>query len=129
MKTQILSHDYTKKTADRKYGEKKKNSDEKIQNTSQIVMGYDVNSYVAIIKNQEEIKQLENLFNNAEFYKSDTAIQQPYLRISFSGDRGSITFYIDNNDVIQLGEENYIKSKQISFEKLYSIFHKYSSEK
>lgn len=104
-------------------------SPKKIEDTTEIVIGYAINSYVAIIKNQEEIKQLEDLFNGAEFTESDASIQQPYLNISFSGKKSSTVFYVDDKDVIQLGDGSHMKSKQISFSKLYSIFYEYSSKK
>ena len=104
-------------------------STKKIENTTHIVIGYGFNSYVAIIKEQKEIKQLVDLFNGAEFTKSDASIQQPYLSISFSEKKSSTLFYIDDKDVIQLGDGNYMKSKQINFNKLYSIFYEYSSKK
>jgi len=102
----------------------------KIENTTKIVIGYDINSYIAIIRDKQEIKQLEDLFNNAEFTKSDTDIQMPYLRISFSGKSGSRSFHIDKDDIIQLYKSgNCIKSRQITFDKLYSIFNEYSTNK
>lgn len=100
-----------------------------IKNTTEIVIGYAANSYIAEIKDQEEIRQLEDLFNGAEFTKSDVSIQQPYLSISFSGQRSSALFRIDDKDVIQLRDGNCLKSKQINFNKLYSIFYEYSSKK
>jgi len=95
---------------------------EKIENTTQIVIGYGTNSYVVIIKDKEKIKQLEDLFNGAEFTKSDDSIQQPFLRISFSAEKNSTQFCIDDNDVVRFGDDTYIKSQQISFSNLHSIF-------
>lgn len=102
---------------------------EKIKNTTSIVIGYGWNNYIAPISDQEEIKQLEDLFNGAEFTKSNTSIQQPYLKIAFSGEKSSTSFDIDDKDVIKLRDGNYIKSKQIKFKKLYSIYHEYLSKK
>ena len=97
----------------------------KVRNTTNIVIGYGFNNYVAIIKDKKEIKQLENLLNSAEFNKYDTKIQQPFLRIVFHGEKSITSFNIYKNDVIQLKDGSYIKSKQIKFNKLYSIFNDY----
>jgi len=96
----------------------------KIENTTTIIIGYDINSYTALIDEQEEIKRLEDLFNEVEFEKSETSIQQPWLTIIFHGEKSSTSFYIDDKDVISrdpLGEDN-LKSEQISFKNLYSIY-------
>lgn len=104
------------------YGCRKEEPEKKIENTTTIVIGYDINSHIAIITDKEQIKQLEELFNGAELTKSDKEIQLPYLSISFSGEKSSTSFFIDENDVIKEGDGNYLQSKQISFEALYSIF-------
>ncbi len=101
---------------------------EKVQNTTQIVIGYGSNNYAALITDQEEIKQLEDIFNEAELAKSDTSIQQPYLSIAFYGKKSTTSFNIDDKDVIQLRDGSYIKSEQIKFNELYSIFNKYLSQ-
>lgn len=93
-----------------------------IKETTKISILYGFNSHIVIIDNQEEIKQLEELFNTAEFDESTESTQQPYLRLTFYGKTDSTSFRIDNNDVIKLKDGNYMKSKQISFDNLYSIF-------
>lgn len=104
------------------YGCHKEEPEKKIKNTTRIVIGYGTNSHIAIITDKDQIKQLEELFNGAELTKSDKEIQHPYLSISFSGEKSSTSFFIDENDVIKEGDGNYLQSKQISFEALYSIF-------
>lgn len=102
---------------------------EKIKNTSTITIGYGLNSYVAIIKNSQEIKQLEDMFNKANYSASDKNIKLPYLSISFSNKNTSSLFYIDKNDTIKLEDGTYVKSNEIHFEELYLIFNEYSTKK
>ncbi len=104
-------------------------STKKIENTTNIVIGYGFNSYAAMITDQEEIKQLEDAFNEAEFAESDSSIQQPYLIITFYCKKGTTSFYVDENDVIKLKDGSYKKSKQINFKRLYSIYNEYLSSK
>lgn len=101
----------------------------KINNTTEIAIGYGTNSYMALITDQEELHQLEDLFNSAKFDKSDTSIHHPYLIISYHGKNSATSFYIDNKDVIKLGENSYVKSEKINFNNLYAIYHKYLTEK
>lgn len=104
----------------------------KIENTKSIVIEHVINSNIAIITDQKEIKELEDLFNNAEFEKSEASVQQPYLQVNFQGKERSITFYIDNKNVIEVRDDvaKYIvKSKQINFKKLFSIYNDYLTKK
>ncbi len=70
-----------------------------------------------------------NRNNAAEFEKSDTAMVPEYISVSFYGEKGITRFKIDYNDVIKLSDDSYVKSKQISFGELYSIFRDYSTKK
>ncbi|KUO70675.1 MAG: hypothetical protein APF77_02510 [Clostridia bacterium BRH_c25] len=110
-------------------GCKNSSQEEVIKDSSQIVISYTLNSYIVILTDQEEIKQLEDLFNEAEFEKSDTSMLPQYLSITFYGEKGTTKFEIDDKDVIKLNDGSYVKSKQISFSKLYSIFRDYSIKK
>ncbi len=107
----------------------KDESEKKLENTTSVVIGYGSNSYAALISDKDQIKKLEDLFNGAEFTKTDTEIQQPYLSIAFNGEKISTSYYIDEKDVIKTGNGIYSKSKQINFEDLYSIFKQYLSKK
>lgn len=102
---------------------------EKIKNTSEITIGYGFNSYVAIIKNSQEIKQLENMFNETKFSPSDINIKQPYLSISFASKDNSTLFCIDKYNTIKLEDGTHVTSNQIYFKELYSIFSEYSTKK
>jgi hypothetical protein len=100
-----------------------------IKDTTDIVIGYGFNSYAAKISNQEEIKQLEKLFNLAEYTKTEESIQQPHLTIEFYDKMGATSFYIDDKNVIKLGDGSYIKSSQINFQDLYTIYNEYKAKK
>lgn len=100
-----------------------------IENSSQVTILYTISSHIAILTDQKEIKKLENLFNDAEFEKSDTAMVPEYISVSFYGEKGITRSRIDYNDVIKLSDDSHVKSKQISFGELYSIFRDYSAKK
>lgn len=95
---------------------------DKIQNTTKIQMGYGFNNYTAEITNQESIKQLEDLFNGAEFNKTEKPKKQTQLQISFYGKNGTTHFYIDQQDYIRLEDNSYVKSDKINFEKIIYLY-------
>lgn len=102
-----------------------------ISNTTNISI-YDPleNNYVAaiMIKNHEEIKKLEDLFNNAEFTKCDEKPQAPVRLVTFAEENGSTSVFIYSNNVISFNDSCFI-SKQITFDKINSIYSKYLNEK
>jgi len=87
-------------------------------------------NYIAAItiKNQEEIKQLEDLFNNAEFIECDEKPQAPALLAIFAEENGSTSVFIYSNNVIAFNDRCF-RSKQITFDKINSIYSKYLNEK
>lgn len=95
---------------------------EKIHNSTSVCIGYGYSSHMAEIDSKEDISELEELFNKAEFTKSDTAIQLPYLNIIFYNKNGKTKLNIDENGIIELDDNTYIKSEDINFKDLYSIF-------
>ncbi|HEX9062711.1 MAG TPA: hypothetical protein VF941_21280 [Clostridia bacterium] len=102
----------------------------KIEGTTRVVLGYLTNSFVADIQDPKEIKQFEDLFNGVEFTKSNSSsLQQPHLLIIFSGKNGSVGFSVDKNNIIKSDDGSYLKSRQITFEKIYSIFNEHATRK
>lgn len=95
---------------------------EEIVDTEKIVIGFDTNSYVVIMEEKDKIKELEGLFNHSELTETKETIQQPYLTISFKREQDSTLLYIDKNDTIKLNDGRNVKSKQINFRQLYSIY-------
>lgn len=95
--------------------------EEKIENSSEIIIGYLTNSYQAKITDQKEIKELEDLFNGAEFSKSDEPITPALLDITFYSKKDVTRFLISSNNVIVLENGMYAKSKEINFERIFSI--------
>lgn len=107
-----------------------KNSPQKVvADSSEIVISYTISSYIARIIDKKDIKKLENLFNEAEFEKSDIPMIPEHLSITFYGEKGTTKFKIDVKDVIKLNDGSYVKCKQLSFAKVYSIFRDYSINK
>lgn len=93
-----------------------------IENSIAIHMKFGNNSNTVIITNQEEKKKLEDLFNGAEFYNSAKSLENPLLYIDFYGKDSETRVILDKNDVVLIGDDREVKSKNISFEKLFSIF-------
>ena len=102
-----------------------------INNTTHISI-YDPfeSNYVAAvtIKNQEEIKQLEDMFNNAEFTKCDEKPQVPALLVIFAEESGSTSVFIYSNNVISFNDGRF-KSKLITFDMINSIYGNHLNEK
>ncbi|WP_202710012.1 hypothetical protein [Sporosalibacterium faouarense] len=96
--------------------------DSKIENTTKLEMIYDAHSNFLKLFTEDEIKELEDLFNNAEFYKTYKPRYNIGIRIIFYGENGTNNFYIDEDDYIKLSNDRYVKSDQISFQKLFSIY-------
>lgn len=61
------------------YGCHKEEPEKKTENTTTIVIGYDINSHIAIITDKDQIKQLEELFNRGGLTKSGKEIQPSYI--------------------------------------------------
>ncbi len=90
-----------------------------------VVIGYGWNNFAAIIDDIEQIEQLTELFNKAEFIKCMDTIQQPWLSIQFYEKEGVRLYHIDKNNTIKLGDDNFAKSKNINFNMLYTIYNDY----
>lgn len=99
-----------------------------INGTTKITIGYTTNSYLGIITNEEEIRNLENIFNTSKFTIYNKDIQQPFLSVTFYTEKNTISFDIDEKDVIKL-ENSFMKSDKLNFKDLYTIFNKYATEK
>lgn len=97
-----------------------------IEDSSQAVISYTLDSYIAIITDKEEIRRLEKLFNEAEFEKTDASIRPLYLSVAFYKEKETVKFKIDDKGVIELNDGSYVKSEQISFADLYSILREHS---
>ncbi|GMQ55857.1 hypothetical protein AN1V17_02490 [Vallitalea sediminicola] len=97
---------------------------EKIHNSTSVCIGYGYSSHMALIDKKEEVSGLEEIFNKAKFTESDTAIQFPYLSITFQTNNGTTRFHIDENGIIETENDKYIKSEDINFKDLYTIFEK-----
>lgn len=104
--------------------------DKKIfSNTISVLISYDINSFVCIIKDRKEIQKLEYLFNNATYTKTDKTLVIPHLNIIFRGENESKSVKIDENNVLRLNDEINLKSKKISFKNLFDIYKSYSTQK
>lgn len=93
-----------------------------LENSRKIEMRYGLNDYTVRVIDEEEIKQLEDLFKEAEFSKSSKFIKPPYLDVTFYGDKNTTRFYIDDKDIIELDDGRYVTSEEVKFEKLISIY-------
>lgn len=92
-----------------------------IKNTSEMLLGRDFNLNMYVVTDHEFIKELEDLFNEAEFINSDKPINNPMLHITFYGENSMDRFLIDSTDVIRLQDGKHVKAKGISYNKLYSL--------
>jgi len=103
----------------------------KIENSSMVIMGQLIHSSTAFISNKEEIKEFEDLFNNAEFEETNATLQPPYMTLIFHkpNTKYSRTFLIDEFDTIRFNDGRHFKSKEITFEEWYSIFKDYLSKR
>lgn len=103
-------------------------SNEKIANTEYIVMGNVINSRIAMINNKDKIEQLEDLFNKASFNESSSKRDFPFLSISFHGKENTVSFYIDQSNIIESGDSKYVESEQITYDELNKIYRESLSE-
>lgn len=93
-----------------------------IENSQTVLIGYGYHNALLVITDQKEIKELEDLFNRAKFYKTNNTVKQSLLHITFYGEKGMIRFIIDADDDIRLQNGEHVKSKEISNKKLYDIY-------
>ncbi|WP_202709487.1 hypothetical protein [Sporosalibacterium faouarense] len=98
--------------------------DKKINNSTEIQMGYEKNSLTVSITDEARIRELEDIFNKAEFSKVDTPREEPILYIIFNSEQGTKKFYMNNKNFIRLEDGSYVKSDNISIGKLASIYRK-----
>ncbi len=94
-----------------------------------VLIGYPPSSYLAMIEDKQIISRLTDLFNNTEYIKSDMKPEGLWMEVLFHKKNAVKTFYIYKNDVIKQTDGNIVKSKDISFKKIYDLFEKYHNKK
>lgn len=102
--------------------------EERIKNSSVIVIGHDLRRSMKVLKDKESIREIEDLFNRAEFSKTNEPVKPPKIHITFYGEKGMTRFLMGGNDVIRLKDGRHVTSKDITYEKLLSILYKESIE-
>ena len=92
-----------------------------------VLIEYPLSSYLAWIKDKQEITKLTDLFNNTEYLKTDIEPDREglWMEVMFHKNNAATTFYIYKNDVIKKGDGSLVKSKDISFKKIYKMFEEY----
>lgn len=93
----------------------------KIENTQKIFMMSNGSS-TARVNSEEAIKPLENLFNEAKYCKIDNLGFSLHIDIDFYSKEGKIQVRVYDDDHIRINGDIYLKSKEISYEKVHSMF-------